>query len=214
MLIWYANEYEPVGWDSPTDKIRVGRGDTEPLDPISLKDFAKLIATCQRHTFAGERDRAILYVLLDTGVRRQELADLTLEDLNSNSGAILIRSGKGGKSRIVYLGTTSRRAVSHYLKLRHSYTQKLWVSADGTPLKNDAIHSLVRRRAKDAGIDPPGLHSFRRAFAINYLRNGGDVLTLQRLLGHSTLDIINRYVKFATTDIAAAHAAHGVVDRL
>jgi site-specific recombinase XerD len=214
-LLWCEDEYEPPGWKSPTRKVKVGRGDPEASEPLSLEDFAALVATCKRRTFNGERDRAILYTLLDTGIRRQELADLHSEDFNPATGSILIRSGKGGKSRTVFLGATSRRAVMQYQRLRADMpSPALWLSSSGAPLRNDALRSLIRRRAIEAGVTPPGLHAFRRAFAINFLRNGGDVLTLQRLLGHSTLAIINRYVKFATADIAAAHAAHGVVDRL
>lgn len=213
-LLWYETEYTPAGWHSPTRKVKVSTGEDDALDPISLDHFGALIATCERKTFAGCRDRAILYVLLDTGVRRQELCDLEVRDVDIATGAISVRRGKGGKARTVFLGVNSRRVLMQYLRYHKRLTDALWTTDAGAPLTNDGIRTMVRRRARIAQIPEPGLHSFRRAFALNFLRNGGDVLSLQRLLGHASLDIINRYVKLITADIAAAHMAYGVVDRL
>lgn len=213
-LLWYEEEFQPRGWQSPTRKVKVGKGDDDILDPIPLSDFAALIATCQRRTYTGDRDRAILYTLLDTGIRRQELADLHLTDVNLTTGALTIRRGKGGDPRTVYLGANSRRTMMQYLRIRNQQSQALWLTDDGEPLTNSGIRQILRRRADRAKIPEPGLHSFRRAFALNFLRNGGDVLSLQRLLGHASLDIINRYVKMLNADVAAAHKAHGVVDNL
>ena len=165
--------------------------------------------------------------LLDTGVRHQELASLSITDINIDDGSVLIREGKGGKSRSVFVGLKARRALSNYLRYRDSPLLRglrkrngdaepdaLWLTDEGAPLTKSGIRQIVARRARQAGLPEPGLHEFRRAFAINCLRNGMDVITLQRLLGHSTLAIINRYLKLLSDDLRVAHGKYGVVDRL
>lgn len=125
-------------------------------------------------------------------------------------------ASKGRKGRVVFIGAKTRRALLTYY--RH-YSKRvddapLWITDEGGALTRSGIRQIVRRRAVAAGIDEPGLHEFRRAFAINYLRNGGDIITLQRLLGHSSLVIINRYLDLLDDDLKAAIAKHGVVDKL
>lgn len=226
-LNWYELEYEGRGWRNPTRKVKVADHKSEPLDPISLADFAALVATCERKTFRGDRDRTVLLMLLDTGLRKAEIASLALSDINRQTGAIAVRAGKGDKPRVVYIGATTRRALLAYLRHRNALadymqrtraaasTDALWLSErTGAPITQHGIRAMLARRATVVGIPEPPLHSFRRAFALNSLRNGMDVLTLQRLLGHADLSVINRYVKLLSDDLAIAHGAYGVVDSL
>ena len=71
---------------------------------------------------------------------------------------------------------------------------------------------MVRRRSRQADIDPPTLHDFRRAFVIELFREGVDIFTLAKLMGHSTIDVLKHYLKQTTEDTAAAHRRHGPVD--
>lgn len=226
-LRWCADEYS---LPSLTDALRKVPGPAlsqDPLDPISLDHASAMIAQCTPRTFVGERDRAILFVLLDTGIRHEELTNLAVDDLNLEDGSLWIRLGKGGKSRAVFVGVKARRALQSYLRLRESplilalgkkhgaaASKALWLTDEGTPLTKSGIRQIIARRAKQAGLPEPGLHEFRRAFAINSLRNGMDVITLQRLLGHSTLAIINRYLKLVNDDLRLAQNKYGVVDKL
>jgi site-specific recombinase XerD len=215
-LRWYEDEYEPPTWKSPTRKVKVKAPSSAPLDPLSIDDFNAMLAACERKTLAGERDRAVLYMFLDSGMRHQELTDLLVGDVNLANGEVTIRKGKGGKARTVFIGATTRRALLHYLRYRGPLppSAPLWIGKGNRRLNKDGIRQIVRRRAADAGIPEPGLHAFRRAFAVNSLRNGMSIVTLQRLLGHSTLAIINRYLKLVTDDLRVAHAEFGVVDNL
>ena len=76
------------------------------------------------------------------------------------------------------------------------------------------LRSVVRRRAEVAGIPAPSLHSFRRAFAITSLRNGVDVYSLQRLMGHADLTMLRRYLKHTRADLREAHRKAGPVDNM
>jgi integrase/recombinase XerD len=81
-------------------------------------------------------------------------------------------------------------------------------------LAKSGIRQVVRRRAAAAGMDEPGLHAFRRAFAVNCLRNGMDLVSLQRLLGHGDLSTVLRYLALVDDDLRRAHTQYGVVDSL
>lgn len=215
-LKWYIDEYAPAAWPDPLAHIKSPKRPDAVLEPLDLGHFTAMIKTCIRKTLLGDRDRALLLVLLDTGVRHQELTDLTIGDIDLNTGAILVRSGKGRKWRNVFMGATTRRALTNYLHHRNELASNapLWITRDGTPLTRDGVLQVVLRRARQAGIPRPGMHDFRRAFAVNYLRNGGDVATLQRLLGHTDLRVINRYLKLLNEDLQHAHEQYGPVDVL
>jgi integrase/recombinase XerD len=76
------------------------------------------------------------------------------------------------------------------------------------------LYSMLRRRSHDAGVKTPGPHSFRRAFAILSLRGGMDIYSLQRLMGHETLDVLRRYLAQTEHDLQAAHQKSGPIDHL
>lgn len=205
LLIWYGNEVEPEGWHNPIRKLKPPRLDAHILEPVSLSDISRLI--CQ----SSSRDKAIILTLLDTGLRAAELLSLNIADIDLLTGDIRVRSGKGGKPRMVYIGRATRRAVRSYLKLRLDPNPCLWLTKDGDRLTYWGLRAMIRRRSLDAGIPPPEIHAFRRAFALNMLRAGVDVFTLQRLMGHADLQVLRRYL--ALTD-ADGKNAPSVVDAL
>lgn len=215
-LRWYEEEYAPDGWKNPLRKVKTPKRSQEPLEPLELDDFQAMLRQCPSRAFTGDRDRAMLLLLLDTGVRQQELTDLRVGDVDLTTGSVLVRQGKGRKPRTVFIGAKTRRALARYYRHRETLAdaEPLWLTTTGTGLTVGGIREIVRRRAKQAGISMPGLHTFRRAFAINCLRSGMDLVSLQRLLGHSSLQIINRYLYFVDDDLRRAHSQHGVVDSL
>ncbi len=111
----------------------------QPLEPISLEDVRSLIDPCEHGTFAGERDRVVFLFLLDTGARASEACSVKLEDVNLDIGEVIIRYGKGGKSRTVFLGRTTRRAVRAYLRIRADHCPALFVSKSGDYLTYDGL---------------------------------------------------------------------------
>lgn len=211
-MYFWRDEDEPAAWRNPFTKAKPPKLEKDaPLEPVSLADVEKLLNAC-----AGqfrERDKAILLTLLDTGLRATELTALDLQDVDAFTGAVLVRHGKGNKSRSVFLGQKSRRAVRAWLKIRGYAPGVLFTNDEGERLKYPGLRQIVRRLATRAHIKEPGLHSFRRAFALNCLRAGMDLLSLQRLMGHSDLSLLHRYAKQNTEDLRAAHAQASPVDR-
>ncbi len=214
LFIWYENELEPVGWKNPIRKIKTPHLDVQPIEPVEVDDVAKLIEICNDDSILSMRDKAILMFLLDTGVRAFELCALDLDDLDTTTGQAIIRRGKGGKPRMVYYGKKTRKALRSYLRERRDKCQAVWITTNGTRLTYWGLNQVLRRRSVEAGIEKPGLHDFRRAFAINCLRGGMDVYSLQNLMGHADLQVLRRYLAQTNDDVRTAHAKAGPVDEL
>lgn len=214
-LRWWEAEMEPDDWRNPITRVAAPKVPQEPLEPVPLPDLQAMLATCKPKTFNGDRDRAILLALLDTGCRRGEFAALNLGDLDLRTGAVTVRRGKGGKRRVVFLGRQARRAMTRYLRHRPGALdgEPLWLTREGGRLSYDGLRQVVRRRANAAGVPEPSLHSFRRAFALAMLRDGADVVSLQRMLGHADLSVLRRYLAQTTADLAKVHADHAPADR-
>ena len=200
-------------WKNPMLKVKAPKVVLDPLEPISIQDVRALSNTCQRGDLIGERDRALFLFLLDTGARAREACNMNVKDLDLNTGAVMIRYGKGGKSRMVFIGRTTRRAMRGYLRQRHDSSPALFVSKDEERLTYDGLRQLLERRAKRAKLsNKPKLHGFRRAFALNMLRSGVDIFVLQRLMGHSDLQVLRRYLAQNDEDNQLAHMRGSPVD--
>lgn len=215
-LKWHEREFDHFG-QNPISKVRAPKLSKEPLPPASLESIRAMIETCSSRGFLDMRDKAIIMTLLDTGARASELVALDAGDVNMRTGETVIRRGKGGKPRTVFLGAKSRRELARYLR-RHRPDIKqqpaLWVGIRWERLTISGLWRLLARRAEAAGMPTSGPHSFRRAFAILSLRGGMDMESLRRLMGHSDLSVISRYLAQSKDDLKAAHDQSGPVDNL
>jgi len=212
-LYWWEAEVEPEGWKNPIRRVKAPKVPTQTIAPVELDTVHRLIETCKGGAFIALRDKALLFFLLDTGLRAFEVCAVNLEDIDLMGGAVLIRQGKGGKPRTVFIGQKARRALRAYLKQRREANPALWLTQDQERLTYWGLNEIVRRRSKAAGVKKPGLHDFRRAFALNFLRNGGDIYSLQRLMGHADLQVLRRYLAQTDQDLQAAHRRGSPVDR-
>jgi len=214
-FLWYEDEVEPQGWSNPIRKIKAPKVPTEPLEPVSFETVTQMVKVCPHDTFTGDRDAAILLCLLDTGARANEFLSINLDDINQARGDILIRQGKGHKPRTVYIGKQSKRALRRYLNQRKDESAALWVTHPrfgSERLGYDGLRGILTRRAKEAKVDEPSLHDFRRAFALAMLRNGTDIFTLAKLMGHEGISVLQRYLKQTNLDTEEAHRRAGPVD--
>lgn len=160
------------------------------------------------------RDKAIILTLLDTGIRASELCRLRISDIDLQTGIIQVhpfKSGKKSRPRTIPIGVGTRKAIWRYLVDRPK-DNLAFCTSKLRPLNRMTLLQLLTRlgeRAEVAGVHP---HRFRHTFAITFLRNGGDVFTLQRLLGHSDLDMVRHYLALAQSDDEAAHRKASPVD--
>lgn len=212
-LLWYEDENEPEGWKNPIHKIKAPKLSKETLAPVELEVVTAMVEACPDN-YLGVRDKALLLLLLDTGARASEVCSMDVEDFDRVSGATVIRHGKGGKTRTVFLGKRARRALKGYLRARADDQPALFVSRRGERLTYFALEQSIERAAWRAKAKKPTPHMFRRAFALNCLRAGMDVYTLKELMGHEDLQVLQRYLKLTKGDVEAAHRQFAPVDRL
>ncbi len=212
-LHWYEREFELDDWKNPIKRVKAPKAGQEPLDPVSPETVQALLACC-KNDFTGRRDRALILFLLDSGTRAAECLAVNLENIDLATGAVLIRRGKGRKPRTVFVGRHTRRALRAYFKLRVDNHPALWLTNEGERLSYWGLRSMIQRRAKLAGVEAPELHGFRRAFALTMLRNGVDLITLQRLMGHADLTVLGRYLAQTESDLQQAYQQHSPVDNL
>lgn len=134
--------------------------------------------------------------------------------MDADTGAVRVRQGKGGKSRITFIGAKCWRELLRYLRHRGELPPEaaLWTTHEGARLTYSGLRLMVRRRARKAGAPVPSLHAFRRAFALLSLRSGADVYSLQHLLGYADLTVLRRYLAQTTGELQETHARTGPVD--
>jgi len=166
----------------------------------------------------ASRDLAIITLLLDSGMRLAELTALRVRDVDLVEGRCIVR-GKGARERLVPIGGRCRRTLRSWLAERGRLdpTAPLFIGRGGRAIPRRTIQQLVRRLAATAGIvDRCSPHVLRHTFARAFLGNGGDVFSLQRILGHSpaSLQVTRRYVRLIDDDLRASHRRASPIDRL
>lgn len=160
----------------------------------------------------ADRNKAVILLLLDTGMRLGELARLKRGDLDLEAGDITIRphnAGKKSRPRTIPLGNATIKVLWKYLSSKEHLSEEdsLFGVTDHT------IRGMIKRTGTRAGVDNVYPHRFRHTFAIEYLRNGGDVYTLKYFLGHSSLEMVQGYLNIARDDRKAAHRRASPADR-
>ena len=171
---------------------------------------ARQVFTQRRHS--AKRDRAIILLILDTGLRASETSRLNIADADLTTGDITIHphgSARKSQPRILSISAPTRKALWRYLaqdRPNATPTDPLFLTRDGHRLDRNNLRLLLSRLGKRAKIKKPvHPHRLRHTYAITYLRNGGDIYTLQRTLGHTSLGTVKRYLKIAQIDIKTAH---------
>lgn len=221
---WASREYQIT---NPMRDIPPPRFQTAPVSPFTEDEVRRMLKACiyskeadttQRRRFVmrrptANRDQAIILVLLDSGLRASELCSLKIGEVDIKRGKLEIKHGieggaKGGKGRIVFLGKVTRQAVYRSLTEREDMEDPdapLFTVSRTRPFKPATLRHSIKSIAERAGVKKAYPHKFRHTFAITYLRSGGDVFTLQALLGHSSLDMVRHYAQIAQIDVEQAH---------
>jgi len=157
-------------------------------------------------------------LFLDCGIRLSELVNLKISDIDFSAGQFKVL-GKGAKERIVPMGLTTRRALIRYME--HYRPQpvnpqenRLFLTMAGDPISRDSVTKIIERLARRTNVTRMHPHLLRHTFAVRYLVNGGDVFTLRKILGHSTLEMTRKYVTLASGDVKEKHRQYSPVDNL
>ena len=171
------------------------------------------------NTFIGRRNYMLLCLLLATGLRRSEFLSLNLEDIHLQDDFIRV-IGKGDKERIIPISKALSQIIRKYLKARAEYlktrpdTNAFIISKDGRRLKIAGSNSIFRKLRIDYKLTGKrfSAHIWRHTFAKAFLLNGGDVFTLQELLGHEDVETTKQYVTLSDTDKALQNERYNPLD--
>jgi len=211
---------EEIIISNPFDKVRIPKAPTKVIPTFSENQIQGLLGVIHTSTPNGFRDWTMILALLDTGLRASELVGLTLNEVNLEDGIVKVK-GKGAKERIVPIGARVQRAIWKYLQHHRPQTanplcHNLFLTKVGEPITVNRLETIIKNRGREAQIDGVRCspHTFRHTFAISYLRNGGDVFSLQRILGHSSLDVVRIYVNLAETDVKSCHRRFSPADNM
>lgn len=230
---WAAKELKIP---NPMAEVQGPKYKTAPVEPFTKAELEELLKACayareskpkNRKAFTmrranARRDEAIILFLLDTGLRASEFSHLKIGDVDMKNGKVVVKHGedggaKGGKGRTVFVGKSARRVLWRYLIEREDRDDPdapLFVNQGERSFNPDSLRHLILRIAENAGVKNAHPHKFRHTMAITYLRSGGDVFTLQALLGHTTLDVVRIYAKVAEMDIERVHRKASPVDNM
>ncbi len=162
---------------------------------IPLPLIKQAIEHCGRTRFTAARNRAIIMVFLDTGIRLGACASLLLTRINLDTGVLMVWE-KGRRQVLVHLSTTALNALKDYLAVRKAFTNdRLWLQENGEPLSKTGIQIMIRR-LKTAGSNVHFTpHRFRNSFAMTLLRGGADTFSLQILGGWKDLEMPRHYTE-------------------
>jgi site-specific recombinase XerD len=188
------------------------------LPQVPSEDELRAILGCCGDRLEGRRNRALVLVLADAGLRAAEIARLVVEDWNPSQRSLFVR-GKGGKDRVAFLSPVTTRALREYLEARRTWRAEdyLFASRDGRPLKPRHLVQILHRLSTRAGLaDHRRLHphALRHLAATTWLRHGMGLDEVRRLLGHASLQTTLRYSSLVSTDVQRAHRRAAAIERM
>lgn len=207
-------EKENIVFINPAEFIREPKKVRNiPRNILSPAEARAVLDQPNLGTLTGIRDRAVLEVFYSTGVRLEELCALTIYDADLQGGMLRINKGKGRKDRVVPLGRHAVKFVREYvMKARPHFTRKtrterrLFTDYMGKPLSKEVVSIHIRSYARAANIGKKvTAHTFRHTFATGLIKNGADIVAVQKMMGHADLKTTEGYLRTLGIDLKAAH---------
>jgi integrase/recombinase XerD len=201
-----------VGKD-PSEELEYGREPQRlPRNILTPEEARKIIETPDTSTYLGYRDRTILEIFYATGIRKNELMNLTLQDVNLEEELLRINCGKGAKDRMVPLSRMACAFLENYIKVVRAEllgkrgSDRLILSMRGRAMSKNALGALVEKYACRAGVRKHvTCHLWRHTCATHLLKNKANLRHVQEILGHRSLATTERYLSLTITDLKAAH---------
>ena len=184
---------------------------TLPRNILTPQEARKIIQSPDTATMLGYRDRTILETLYATGIRKNELMNLCLENVNLDEELLRIDGGKGAKDRVVPLTRIACSFLETYMKavrpqlLGRKKSPRLFLSIRGLPIARNTLGTLVEKYARRAVKRHVTCHLWRHSCATHLLQNKANLRHVQEILGHRSLATTERYLHLTITELKEAH---------
>lgn len=200
--------------ENPLVGIKLPKPENRAIEPVSELDIRKLLKTIESDkSIHKNRNRAIIYLLLDTGLRVSELCGIKRDSLNIDERTVKVM-GKNSKERIVAFSQTTAKHVWKHLSTTDCINDHLFNSNAGRPIHRDNVSAMLYYWCDKAKIKRFSPHKLRHTYAISFLRNGGNIYALQYSLGHTSLEMTKKYLAISDVDIIEAHKLASPVSNL
>jgi len=185
---------------------------TLPRQVLTVQEARKVIETPDTGCLLGYRDRTILETLYATGIRKSELMNLTVDNVNLPEELLRINGGKGAKDRVVPLTRLACSFLETYLKairpalLQGRPSERVFISQRGRPISKNALGELVEKYARQARVAKKvTCHIWRHSCATHLVKNKANLRHVQEMLGHRQLSTTERYLHLTIADLKEAH---------
>jgi len=185
-------------------KIKIPKCEKQIKETYTSSEIEKLIEkpNPNKCTFAEFRNWAAICYLLGTGNRLRTLINLKIGDIDTENMEIKLKTVKNKKAYIIPMSTTLKNILIEYLKYRKGNEEDFLFCTDcGEQFKSEGFKMAIKRYNRSRGIEKTSIHLFRHTFAKNWILNGGDIFRLQKILGHSSLEMVKEYVSMFGVDI-------------
>jgi len=205
--------------DNVLTRIKLPKAPHRIIEPLKNSEIDALLKVQNPLTALGSRNIAILMTFLDTASRLSELCNLRFDDVHIEEGYLKVM-GKGNKERIVPIGASTQKVLWRYVihfrpEPLGELDNYLFLTADGKHLQPNAVKLLLRRWGRNAGVPRLHAHLLRHTCATNFLLHRcGDIYRLKQILGHNTLQMVDKYVHYASAEDAIRHHPSSPVDRM
>lgn len=196
-------------------KFRLPKAKRKEIDVLTDNEVKEVFNYFDINTFLGLRNYCLCALMLDSGLRMNEAVTLTMENLHIAERYAIV-DGKGNKQRMIPIGNKNCRMLLKYTRKRASIagTNRVFVNSQGEPIKQATVKQLFRKMKKDLLIPRLRPHLLRHTFATRYLENGGDMYTLQQILGHTSLEMVKKYVHLTNQKTVMNFPNYSPLDKL
>lgn len=198
-------------------KLKLPKAPKKIVEILSNEEIEKLYNSINERTEFGLRNKCIISLMLDSGLRRNEAITIDIQNIHFTQNMLKV-FGKGEKERIVPMGLYTKKLLYKYLNgyrpMSEYPTDKVFLSQEKSPISVDVVKMLFYRLKRKTGIQRLSPHLLRHTFATRYLMNGGDAFSLQLILGHTSLEMTRRYSHIASSYTVKNFKNLSTLDRL
>jgi integrase/recombinase XerD len=195
-------------------EINLIKADNEQKEPYSEEEIRKLIKkpNIKECGFVEQRNWVIVNYLLETGNRLNTVLNIKVQDIDFDNGMVILTTTKNRKAQYNPISEQLIKVLTEFIRMyRMKKDDYLFMNELGEQLTRNSLQHSIARFNKKRGVEKTSIHAFRHTFAKHYITSGGDAFKLQRLLGHSTLDVTLNYVNLYSEDLKKDFNKHSIL---